>query len=92
MIGDRSQSPETSAKTDEIIRHFGLRLCGVLIRGIGGEASRSELDHLAVPLRKLIFKGGAVKSWLEHALADASFPSKRISASDKQIFLLSIMR
>ena len=83
---------ETSQREDAILGRYGPRLCLVLIRGVGGEAARSELDHLAAPLRKLIFRGGAVKTWLEGALMSAEFPSKKVSASQKQAFLHSIMR
>lgn len=59
---------------------------------IGGNAARSELDVMADPLKKLVFKQPRTKMWLEAALNKENFPSKKVNASDKRIFLLKIMR
>jgi len=62
------------------------------MRGIGGDASRSELDKLSDPLKKLVTSHVAAPRWLEAALLDPQFPSTRISPEEKLRFLKKILR
>lgn len=59
---------------------------------VAGEASRSELDDLAEPLKKMIFSQPSAKLWLSDALNGDSFPSQKVNPSEKSVFLQRIMR
>lgn len=71
---------------------YGPELCHTLIRGISGEAARSDLDTLAEPLRKLVVSHPKSRKWLEDALFSYSFTSQKVSERDKNIWLQKIMR
>jgi hypothetical protein len=62
------------------------------MRNIGGNASRSELDKLSEPLKKLVSQHPLAQSWLEAALLDPSFPGSRISREDRGRFLKKVIR
>lgn len=59
---------------------------------IGGNASRSELDKLSDPLKKLVVQHHRAQQWLESALCDPSFPSTQVSQGDKSMFLKKIIK
>ncbi len=63
-----------------------------LIRNIGGNASRSELDKLSEPLKKLIVQRVQAQAWLERALGDPSFPSSMVSVEEKALFVKKLIR
>lgn len=71
---------------------YGPLICQVLVHRIAGEASRSELDMLAQPLKKIISCQQSAKAWLADALNSSTFPSQRVSQDDKRIWLNKIMR
>lgn len=71
---------------------YGPLLCEVLVHRIAGEASRSELDMLSQPLRKIIFCQESAKAWLSDALNSRTFPSQRVNQDEKRIWLNKIMR
>lgn len=73
------------------MEHLGPLLAQALIRNIGGSASRSELDKLSDPLRKLVVRHPGSKDWLEAALTDPSFPESEASGEDKSMFLKKII-
>jgi hypothetical protein len=62
------------------------------MHNIGGQASRSELDKLSDPVKKLVVQHAHAKQWLEVALNDPSFPSDKVSRDDKALFLKKIIR
>jgi len=70
----------------------GPMLSQSLVRNIGGNASRSELDKLSDPLKKLVTKHIKAQSWLEQALNDASFPSSKVTPADKAAFLKKVIK
>ncbi len=72
--------------------HLGPLISRSLIQNVGGNASRSELDKLSDPLKKLVAQHVRARVWLEQALADPSFPSSRVTAQEKAIFLKKIIR
>ncbi len=92
MLDERPDATSTSAALSHVTDACGPQLSLVLIQGIGGGAARSELDGLTEPLRKLAFRGGAAKAWLEDALASDQFPSDRVLEADKRTFLQTILR
>lgn len=63
-----------------------------LARNIGGNASRSELDKLSEPMKKLVSRFPAAKFWIEAGLNDPSFPSSKVTADEKAIFLKKLLR
>ncbi|KAH0538597.1 hypothetical protein FGG08_004798 [Glutinoglossum americanum] len=75
-----------------IMQHLGPLLTEALITNIGGGSARSELDTLADPLKKLIFRQPRAKTWLETALFGENFPSQKVNASEKRIFLQKVMK
>lgn len=77
---------------DSALQQLGPLLAQALIYNIGGNASRSELDRLAEPLKKLVVRGVQSKSWLEAALLRDEFPSNKVSAGDKKVFLQKIVK
>jgi hypothetical protein len=71
--------------------HLGPLIARSLMRNVGGSASRSQLDKLSEPLKRLVFQHVQARSWLEQALRDAEFPSTLVSSEDKSVFLKKIM-
>ena len=63
-----------------------------LIRNIGGSASRSELDKLCEPLKKLASSHPSAQSWMHAALFHPTFPSKNVSDKEKTAFLRKVVR
>jgi hypothetical protein len=76
---------------NQVVKRIGPLLALSLARSIGGNASRSELDKLSEPLKKLIARQPMSRVWLEAAMADESFPSPNVSAADKALFLKKII-
>jgi len=77
--------PSTSRSAplvSHLLHTHGLHLTTALIFNFGGLASRSQLDWLIEPYRKLIAKsmknpqGGNWKVWTQQALDDAAFPGQ----------------
>ena len=71
---------------------LGPLLAKIIAQNIGGQASRSELDKLSEPLKKLVVRYPKAKAWLESGLNDPSFPSDKVSATDKSIFVKKVIR
>lgn len=85
------EDPMVQAGFENAIEHLGPLLARPLIRNIGGNASRSELDKLSDPLKKLVVQHPRSKDWLEAALFDPSFPDSEASEDDKSMFLKKVM-
>ena len=75
-----------------VTQQYGPPLCQILVRSIGGEAARSELDILAEPLKKLIFAQPQAKMWLSNALSSEDFPSQKVGTSEKRVWLQKILK
>lgn len=88
----RSADAGLQSSIDGAMEHLGPLLAQALVQNIGGGASRSELDRLSDPLKKLVVSHVRAQSWLERALADPSFPSDKVSAQDKSVFLKRIVK
>lgn len=73
------------------MEHLGPLLAQSLIYNIGGNASRSELDKLGEPLKKMVVQHIRANTWLEEALMSPAFLSDRVTASDKTFFLKKII-
>lgn len=71
---------------------LGPLLCQSLARNFGGNASRSELDKLSEPLKKLINRHPRAKEWLEAGLHHPTFPSNKVSVTEKSTFVKKVAR
>lgn len=71
---------------------LGPLLAQSLAKNIGGNASRSELDKLSGPIKKLVSRHPSARDWLQSALNHPSFPSNKIGPEQKAIFLKKIIR
>lgn len=74
-----------------MVQIFGPSLAIALIKGIGGDAARSELDTFSEPLRKLVTRHLRARAWLETALAGRQFPSDRVNDREKRKFLQQVI-
>lgn len=75
-----------------VTQQYGPPLCQILVRNIGGEAARSELDVLSEPLKKLIFAQPQAKMWLSNALSSKDFPSQKVGTVEKRVWLQKILK
>ncbi|KAK9799081.1 putative Armadillo-type protein [Seiridium cardinale] len=87
----KASDQDTQSAINNAIGHLGPVVSHTLIQNIGGKASRSELDKLSDPLKKLVVQHAYAKQWLEAALSDVSFPSDKVSPNDKALFLKKVM-
>lgn len=71
---------------------LGPLLCQTLMRNIGGIASRSELDRLCEPLKRLVVRYSSAKNWLEAGLNEEFFPSAKVSTEEKSLFVKKLIR
>jgi hypothetical protein len=74
------------------MEQLGPLLSRSLMQNIGGNASRSELDKLSDPLKKLVVQTPRAQGWLESALFDPSFPSTQVSPQEKSVFLKKVIK
>lgn len=77
---------------DGVMMEYGPLLSLALMRNIGGEAARSELDVIAEPLKKMVFKNPHSKAWLNDALFSDTFPSQSVGPEEKRIWLQKVMK
>ena len=91
IIDYRGTKSNINEQVRTIIEAYGPALSHALICGIGGDCARSEIDTLAQPLKRLVFRGGNAKNWFERALVSDSFPSQLVSLEDKRRFLQTII-
>jgi hypothetical protein len=77
--------------TRQAMDTLGPLLCLSLARNIGGNASRSELDKLAEPLKKVVSRHVKGKDWLEAGLSHPTFPTDKITSEQKSIFVKKLV-
>jgi hypothetical protein len=71
---------------------LGPHVAHALIQQIAGLAARSELDVVADPLRKMIFRQREAKSWLDAALLTTDFPAaEKVGEKERKMFLEKLM-
>lgn len=70
---------------------LGPMLAQSLARNIGGNASRSELDKLSEPLKKLVVRHPMAKEWLQLGLSHHSFPSSQVTSEQKVLLVKKII-
>lgn len=71
---------------------LGPLLAQSIARNVGGHASRSELDRLSEPIKKLINRYPMARQWLEAGLSHNSFPSNNITPEQKGLFVKKLVR
>lgn len=71
---------------------LGPLLAQSLARNIGGNASRSELDRLSEPVKRLVSRHPMAKEWLQSGLDHPSFPSDKVSPEQKALFVKKLIR
>lgn len=92
FVAIKSDDATVQAGFSNALEHLGPLLTRSLVQNIGGNASRSELDKLSDPLKKLVVQHPRAKQWLEVALLDPSFPSTKVTAEDKSMFAKKIIK
>lgn len=88
----RSEDPVVQASVSGAMAHLGPLVSRSLMRNIGGDAMRSELDKLSEPLKKLVVQQPKAQAWLEAALLAEDFPSDKVSVGEKRRFLKKIIK
>lgn len=88
----KAEDPTVQAGFDNAIEHLGPLLSRSLVQNIGGNASRSELEKLSDPLKKLVVQHPRAKQWLEAALLDPSFSTTQVTEADKSMFLKKVIK
>lgn len=88
----KPQNPEYQELLSHAMAEMGPPVTLSLIRNIGGSASRSELDKLSEPLKKLASSHPSAQSWMQAALFHPTFPSKNVSDKEKTAFLRKVIR
>ncbi|KAF3796946.1 Importin beta-like protein [Colletotrichum gloeosporioides] len=80
------------ATIDHAVAQLGPMIAQSIVQNIGGNASRSELDRLGEPLKRMVSNQVKARAWLEQALFDPSFPGQHISSEEKAVFLKKIIK
>ena len=75
-----------------VTQRYGPLVAEIVVNKIAGLASRSELDELAEPLKKMVFFQPSAKVWLMDALHSDKFPSQRVNPAEKAVWLQKIMK
>lgn len=88
----KPDDPEIQAGFSNAFEHLGPLLARSLVQNLGSNASRSELDKLSDPLKKLVTQHPRAKDWLESALLDPSFPSTLVSEAERIMFLKKVVK
>ncbi|SLM38968.1 Importin-beta, N-terminal domain [Lasallia pustulata] len=88
----RGQADHIQRMVDGVMIEYGPLLSQALMRNIGGQAARSELDVVAEPLKKMVFKQPGSKAWLDEALFSDTFPSQSVGPEEKRIWLQKVMK
>jgi hypothetical protein len=88
----RTASPDTQEGCLHVMNTLGPLLGQSLARNIGGNASRSELDKLSEPIKRLVSHYPSAKDWLGAGLEDPSFPSSKVTSEEKALFVKKLIR
>ncbi|KAF5567638.1 member of the karyopherin-beta family nuclear import [Fusarium napiforme] len=91
FVSIKYESQELSDVAQQAMQMLGPLLSRTLARNLGGNASRSELDKLSEPLKKLVYRYPMAKSWLEAGLTHETFPSTKVTPQEKSMFLKKII-
>lgn len=92
FIALKSDHQEVSDAIKQAMETLGPLLARSLARNIGGRASRSELDKLSEPIKRLISRCPLAKEWLQIGLTHNSFPSDKVTLEQKTLFVKKLVR
>ncbi|KAI1375762.1 ARM repeat-containing protein [Hypoxylon crocopeplum] len=87
----KSPRPDTQERIDNAMLYVGPQLCESLIRNVGGEALRSDVDRFSRPIVRLATRHIRARTWFHAALHGPAFPSDRVGAKEKDLFLKKII-
>ncbi|KAG5930683.1 hypothetical protein E4U42_000023 [Claviceps africana] len=91
FISLKNCEPEIQDATKQAMETLGPLVAQSIARNVGGRASRSELDKLSEPIKKLISRYPMAKQWLEAGLNHESFPSDKINPEEKALFVKKLV-
>ncbi|KAI5457922.1 armadillo-type protein [Mariannaea sp. PMI_226] len=91
FINTRCDTAELDEMIAQAMNALGPLLAQSLARNIGGSASRSELDKLSEPLKKLVVRYPLARTWLETGLSHPSFPSAKVTPEEKSLFVKKVI-
>ncbi|KAJ6782897.1 hypothetical protein PWT90_04886 [Aphanocladium album] len=91
FVNAKSSDENCQSALNSAMNTLGPILCQSLARNIGGNASRSELDKLSEPLKKLVNRYSKAKEWFEAGLNHPSFPSTKVSQAEKAMFVKKVV-
>ncbi|KAM4055643.1 importin 13 [Hirsutella rhossiliensis] len=91
FVGLQSDNPESQEAIKGAMDALGPPLTQSLARNIGGNASRSELDRLSEPVKKLVSRHPKAREWLQSGLSHSSFPSDKVSSEQKILFVKKLV-
>jgi len=92
LLKFRPKSVQDGETMTRLIRSVLPDLVRALIRNIAGDASRSQLEWLAEPYRRLVQRCPEWRSSTEQALYESDFPSTRVDDATKRRFVLQVAR
>lgn len=88
----RNVTAEIQEGSLHVMNTLGPLLGKTIARNIGGNASRSELDKLSEPIKKLVSYYPSAKDWLGSGLNDSTFPSSKVTLDQKSLFVKQLIR
>ncbi|KND92626.1 Importin beta-like protein [Tolypocladium ophioglossoides CBS 100239] len=91
FVGLTGDDQELQRAIKYAMETLGPLLAQSLARNIGGNASRSELDKLSEPVKKLVSRHPMAKEWLQSGLNHPSFPSDKVSPEQKSLFVKKVI-
>ena len=86
-------SGDIAPRVAEVVSAYGPRFANCLLRQIGGQASRSELDMLCGPLKALLLSQPHAQAWIRDALLGPTFPpvNAGVQQEHKTMFLRQLV-
>lgn len=84
-------SQDVQQQMNQIMEMYGPRFVACLMRQIGGQAQRSDLDFLCEPLKALLLHQRNVQKWLQEGIASDSLQNPNVSSDDRQKFLRQLV-
>ncbi|GAB0135516.1 hypothetical protein EsDP_00003851 [Epichloe bromicola] len=91
FIALKHHGTEVQDAAKRAMETLGPLLAQSIARNVGGHASRSELDRLSEPIKKLINRYPMARQWLEAGLSHNSFPSDNITPEQKGLFVKKLV-
>ncbi|OJD38829.1 importin 13 [Diplodia corticola] len=71
---------------DQVFEALGPLLVKVLVFNIAGEAQRTSLEEVTLPLRRIVTKHPRVSTWIDNALNAPDFPAPKVPEKERQWF------